>query len=201
MFIFNKKTYGIVALVLLLYLTVNAVSNIKDQVNTKTTGYSDIALSKNYTNVEGRYSIKYPDNWIYENAGKGSVIFSGKKDTPSYFSTVNIQTLLTKKSGGEYGSVKDVIDDIKKQVLKESPKTTFLNENNYDLTIKNGSQLNGKFLIFIYSYEGHIIEQWQIVIPRNDGQVFYTWAYTAPLSQYNQDLPIAKAMLASWNIE
>lgn len=162
---------------------------------------SSIVLAETYKDNISQYSINYPKEWIFEKTGVGAVIFSGKKNTPAYFSTVNIQTLLTKKSNGDYNTVDDVINDIKKQILAESPKTTFLNEEAYELTTTQGQQLKGKFLIFIYSYQGHIIEQWQIVLPRSDGSVFYSWAYTSPLSQYSQDLPIARAMLKTWKIE
>src|SRR5579885_1491393 len=159
------------------------ISSTDKNINTSKVNDQNIILPNLYTNRASRYKIKYPANWIYDDKDKGTVVFSGQKDTLDYYATVNIQTVLTKRFGGEYSSMKDLLDDIRKQVLKESPQTTFLGSGAYVLNQKDGSKLNGEYLKFIYSYKGQIIEQWQVVIPRKDGQVFYTWAYTAPIDQ------------------
>lgn len=197
MFSLNKGIWIAGIFILLFYFSVNAQSVDNAKPASKS---SDISLGNTYKTSNGDFSINYPRDWIVENTGKNSVLFSGKKETLSYYSTVNIQTVGSKKSSGKYTSVKDVINDVRKQVLVESPKTTFLNSGSFVYTMQNGHKLEGEFLIFIYSFKSHIIEQWQIVLPRKDGLVFYTWAYTSPLNQYGKDLEIAKAMLASWII-
>jgi hypothetical protein len=197
MFISNKGFYLSVIIIALFYFSVNARSVENAGLNSKP---PDIQLTKTYKTSTGDYSINYHNDWIVENTGKNSVLFSGKRDSLSYYSTVTIQTIGSKKSAGKYESVKDVINDVRKQVLAESPKTTFLNSGPFIYTMQNGRKLEGEFLIFIYSFKSHIIEQWQIVLPSKEGLVFYTWAYTSPLSQYGKDLEIAKSMLASWTI-
>lgn len=168
--------------------------------NTTTDKGQNLSLSNLYTNPDSRYKINYPAKWIFDDTVKGAVVFSGQKNTPDFFSTINIQTVLTKKSGGIYETVDDLLSDVKKQARSESPQTAFLEDGAYVLNLKDGTKLSGEYLKFIYSYKGQIIEQWQIVVPRKDGQVFYTWAYTAPIAQYQDNLTVAKAMLQTWTI-
>jgi len=212
MLILKRNTYRIgisIALLVLMLVTSATIIAIADSSKNKSlykikdnnsSSSQPIALSKQYDNRDSHYRINYPADWIYDDSGKGAVVFSGKKNTLAYYSTVNIETVLSKKSGGEYSNVDDLIVDVKRQALQESPKTTFVGSGPFTSNLPSGVKLNGKYVTFIYSYKGQIIEQWQIVVPRIDGQVFYTWAYTAPLEQYGHDLQIAKAMLSTWLI-
>lgn len=184
---------------ILCILVLNTFANV-ESISSTEIKKSQVLLANVYDNPSSKFSIQYPKEWIYDNTAQGVVVFSGKKDTPAYYSTVDIQTVKTKKYGGDYQNVKVIVEDIKQQVLKESPKTTFLNSGPIELSMKNEKKIAGEFLIFIYSYKGNIIEQWQVILPRKDQSVFYTWTYTAPINQYAHDLPIAKAMLASWLI-
>lgn len=162
---------------------------------------SDAPVTLNtYDNKDSRYSMQYPSNWQYERAGDGTVVFSGKRGTDSFFSTVNIQTVLSKKNGGDFSSVKQFMIDIKHQALTQSPGVKFLENGPFTIKEKNGTQDEGEYLIFTYKYKGKEFKQWQIVVLRNDGQVFYAWAYTSPVAQYANDLATAKAMLTSWMI-
>lgn len=181
----------------------NDKSLIKNQVKKSTENSApstSVPLTKVYDNHDSKYLIKYPSDWIYDESEKGAVVFSGKKNTPAYYTTINIQTVLTKKAGGDYSSVADLISDIKRQVLAESPKTNFVDRGKFEIPMKNGSNLTGQSLSFIYTYKGHIIQQWQVVVLREDKLVLYTWAYTAPIEQYNDNLSTAKTMLSSWMI-
>lgn len=167
----------------------------------KATGASQvIPLPRQYTNEGGKYSIKYPENWIVDDTDLGTVILSGKKDTIEYFTTINIQTILGKKSGGDYNTVADIVADIKNQIRDESLTVTYLVDHEYELMSADGEKMRGYEMIFIYSYQGHVIEQWQIILSRKKSDVFYTWAYTAPIENYGQVLPIAKAMNQTWMI-
>lgn len=199
--IISESFYKILLVIILLGAVVGATVDSKVQEDTNNAKNNEkIVLLKSYRHRDAEFSIKYPSNWIYEESDNGSVVFSGEKNTLAFYSTINIQIVLSKKGGGQYKSVKDIIADVKNQILKESPQTTFLKSGPFVLTTSNGFKLDGEFLIFIYSYEGHIMEQWQVVIPKKDGLAFYTWAYTAPISQYSLFLPVADAMLTTWII-
>lgn len=198
-----KKTWLILAfLSVSLLITYSVAENASPQSGAKETSATQpIPLTRQYESAKGKYSIHYPENWMVDDSELGTVIISGKKDTREYFTTINIQTILSKKLGGEYGSVNDIVTDIKKQIRDESPTVTYLLDHDYELTTTGGEKLRGYEMILIYSYQGQIIEQWQIVLPRNNANIFYTWAYTAPIEEYGQVLPIAKAINQTWKID
>lgn len=156
--------------------------------------------TKLYDNPDSKYTIKYPANWEVDNSTKGTVIFSGKHGTPSYYSTVNIQTVLTKKTGGSYATIKDFMTDLKNQAKSQSSNAKFLKQSVFNIPGPEGVTLQGEFIIFTYTYQGQLFKQWQIVVMRNDQQVFYAWAYTSPVEQYDHDLSTAEAMLKTWTI-
>lgn len=181
----------------ILSITVNPAGPIVNETST-VSGPGD--LSQVYDNQDSHYAIKYPANWEYDTSSRGTVIFSGKRGTASYFSTVNIQTVLAKKTGGDFSTVDQFVKDLKKQASGLSAKVNFIEEGPIEFTEADGKKAKGQFLIFTYNYKGMIFKQWQVVILRNDGQVFYAWAYTSPAEQYDRDVAVAKAMLNSWSI-
>ena len=97
--------------------------------------------------------------------------------------------------------MRNLIRDIKKQVLREAIDPQFVDSGPIKLSGKSGEKMQGEFLVFSYTLEGILFQQWDVIVPRQDGQVFYVWAYTSPVEQYTVDLPFAKTMLASWVIE
>lgn len=167
----------------------------------KSRSTNEVALPNVFESVNNKYSINYPADWEYTQPDKASVVIGGKKDAASYVSTVNIQTVLTKKSGGSYSTLKEFMNSLKKQALQLSPDTKFLAEDVINLDKKsNRIPMQGRYAIFTYTYKGQAIKQMQFIFLRDDGQVFYAWAYTSPVDRYDIDYPIAKAMFASWSV-
>lgn len=161
---------------------------------------SSMLQAKTFDNKESHYLIKYPTSWEYDSSSQGTVIFSGRQGTPAYYATVNVQTVLTKKTGGEFKNVREFINDIKKQAKKESKNVTFLASGPYDMKLADGHKMEGEYIVFAYGYRGESFKQWQIVLRRADGQVFYAWAYTAPTEIYERYHEVAKSMLESWQV-
>lgn len=157
-------------------------------------------LPKIYGNVKSRYSIKYPNDWKVDRTDMGILVIQGKENTPSYQSAVNIQAIHTKEFGGRFESVKEFIYSIKYQVAKKFPGSKVIGDGDVVLTQSDGNKAHGKYVIFTFNNNGMLMEQWQIVVQRNDGKVFYTWAYTSPYVQYHRDLQVAKMMLDTWHI-
>jgi TM2 domain-containing membrane protein YozV len=158
------------------------------------------SLSNVYEDKSNKYSIKYPDDWKYENTEKGTVLFRGKEGTPSYYTTINIQTILAKKSGGKFSNTKELVDDLKMQLSKASFKAKILKQGELKLST-NLKRFHGEYLIFTYNYNKIAFKQIQFVIFRDDETALYTWAYTAPAKIFNMNLPIVKAMYQSWSID
>ena len=148
-----------------------------------------------YEDKNNKYIIKYPADWSYEKPSVGTVLFRGQNGTPAYYSTVNVQTIFSKRLGGEFTTVSAVIDDLKKQILAHTTDVSFLEEGPIKI-----SKATGKYFVFTYTHNERQLKQWQIVVFRDDGAVFYAWAYVAPVVRYDTDLPTAKAMIQSWSI-
>lgn len=157
-------------------------------------------LNQLYENKVSHFSIKYPDGWEVQTIGKGTVVFNGRPGTRSFDSSVNVQTVLTQQTGGDFSTVKQFVQDLKNQAIRETPDTRFLESGPVSLVDADGAKLKGEYLIFTYTYAGRQYKQWQVVVLRSDNQVFYAWAYTSLGKQYDLDLDIAKAMFSSWVI-
>ncbi|MDR3492126.1 MAG: DUF4864 domain-containing protein [Gammaproteobacteria bacterium] len=180
-------------------VTVKTSIEFNDKAKDKTTSPISIALPELYKNESNRYSVKYPSDWETEVIGKGSIVFSGKKGSPSYSTGINIQAILTKNTGGLYSTVSEHIDADKKELATQLTNVKFLDQGEVELP-QNPKQYKGEYLIFTYMNHGHEYKQMKFFILRDDKQLFYTWSYAAPIEEYNADLPINKAMFESWNI-
>lgn len=157
-------------------------------------------LPKIYGNHLSGYSIKYPKDWAVNKNHLGLLVIQGKENTPSYQSAVNIQAVNPKEYGGKFESVKEFMYSIKYQMNKRFPDSKIVGDGSVVLTQLDGNKAVGKYLIFVFSHYGILMEQWQIVVQRHDGRVFYTWAYTSPYVQYQRDLKYAEMMLDTWYI-
>lgn len=157
-------------------------------------------LSNLFEAKDNKYSIGYPDDWSYTDAGKGTILFMGKPGTAANHVNVNIQTLRSKKSGGNYSNIKDIISDLKTQLTTQASNAQILSQGEAQLP-NNPKRFHGEYLVFSYNYKNQAYKQMEFIISRDDDMAYYTWAYTAPADQYDANLPVAKAMYESWKID
>jgi len=157
-------------------------------------------LPNTYTDKNNRFSISYPKNWDDTQPNKGSIVLRGKKGTPDFQISIDIETILGKKIGGEFSTVDEFITDLKTQYGKYTKNIQYIEEAPIAITQADGSKITGKYLIFTYNYDQYSLKQWQIILLRHDDPIFYLWAFTAPQNLYDQTLPTAKAILNSWDI-
>lgn len=158
------------------------------------------ALTKIFTDTANNFSIEYPALWTYEKLPT-AVVFRGEKNTPSYYSTVNIQIVATKKSGGEFITVHEFIDDLIKQFVAGASDTKVIDQGAIMLTAAASKKLSGAYVTVSYTYKHEKFKQMQFVFLGDNGQHFYALGYTAPADQYDADLPLAKSMYHSWVIQ
>lgn len=168
------------------------------QVSTK--AIEPPALLNTYKDEKNKFSIQYPDTWTYEQPNADKVIFNGRKGTPSYDSTIHIQTLPSKKNGGEYQNEKEVVNDLKKQISSKATNIVVLGEGPVEVS-QNNEKLNGRVFVFNYNYEQKPYKQMLFVLPTKDGKAFYIWTFNSTKNQYSVDLPTAKMMFESWVID
>lgn len=162
------------------------------------TNTSDIALPELFDNPNSKYSIRYPADWEYTQPDAGTVVIGGKKGLPSYESTLNIQTILTKKNGGKYNTLDELMNSIKKQIMS-APDINIIVEDYIKLE-KNANRIgmDGKFMVFTYTYAGKKYQQMQFVFINKKREIFYAVAYTSPAARYEIDYPTVKAIFGSW---
>ena len=139
-------------------------------------------------------SVAYPADWEYTQTNASTVVFSGKANTEAYYSTVNVQSITSKKAGGKYATTEEVMNSLKTQFLT-APQAKVIEEGTTTLTQVDGTEYSGKYLIVTYLYENQPTKEEQKVFARKDGLGFYAWAYTSPADQYDKYFPIAKSML------
>src|SRR3990167_2820474 len=132
-----------------------------------------------YTEPNDAYTITYPDNWYFDQADKSSVMFSGKKGSPSYYATVTIQMLPMKKAGGMYTTVKDIVKDLKDQINEKTTKVKYLEEGKAALPT-NEKDYIGEYFVVTYTYKGESMKKMQYIIIKPDGSAAYSWGYTTP---------------------
>lgn len=141
------------------------------------------------------YSIHYPASWQCHAKDQGVVVFNTQA------ASVNIQTIYTKKGGGHYASVKDLMDDFQSQVPRHTQHAHFLERHPFVLTQTTGEKLTGEATTLTFYENGQTLKQWQIMLISRDGLIFQAWAYRAPVKEYADNLTDAVAMLRSWVID
>lgn len=160
----------------------------------------NLSLNKTLNNKDNRYIIHYPANWGSNALAEGTVIINGNPRTASSYSSVNIQTVLTKSYGGKFSTIDEFMSEVRHQAAQVTGNAKILKHGPVDIMQADGTKLHGQYIVFTYGLNGKNFKQWQIVVMRNDGRVFYAWAYAAPVEQYDLDLPVAQAILGAWSI-
>ena len=161
---------------------------------------SGVKLENTFQDPSLGYSVKYPADWSYEKPDSVTVLFSGSKNTPAFYSTINIQNIKTASGGGNYGDVNDLIKDLKNQIKKLDKGASISDIQDINYTLANGTVLAGKQFVAEYNYNGKAVKQMQLAVPHGDGLTLHGLAYTSPKNQYDTHADIAKAILASWAI-
>ena len=149
------------------------------------------------------YTMAYPSDWIVERPDPKSsvVMFSGKQGTEAYDATVNIQNLMTTKTGGKYTDADSVVKDMQNQVKAGATDVKYpMETRDVSYTTQKGTELKGKQFVVEYTRDGKTNRQWQVILPRPEGGYIYMLAFTAPVSIFDKYSDLAQAMIQSWNL-
>ncbi|MHA1597878.1 MAG: hypothetical protein ACTSV1_04080 [Alphaproteobacteria bacterium] len=138
------------------------------------------------------YIIDYPVSWTFQRSGDHAVVFSGKNDTPEYFSTVSIQNV----SGNDSAAL---IDRLKREIATSDPRAVFADEAPFGYS-RPGQTLQGHQFSVTYTRNATRYRQWTIAIPRGRGNIVHLWSYAAPDDRFARIAPMVGKMLASWTI-
>ncbi|MFA6303784.1 MAG: DUF4864 domain-containing protein [Legionella sp.] len=196
-FIVNPKNTTLESDSPALYNVSAEISKTPDNSATQVSSSSD--TYKLYEDKTAKFSIKYPVAWNISSNKPGTLICTGKKGTPSYFSMIIIHTIPAKKIGGQFSSAEKFVESLKKQAMKQFTNVTFLAQGQAELP-QNPKKFQGKYLSFTFTYKNIAFKRLEFVIFREDGLALYDWSYISPQKYYDADLPIAKTMYESWVI-
>jgi hypothetical protein len=147
------------------------------------------------------YSIRYPVGWIYEKPDQATVVFSGRRDSDDYVTTVSLQNVLTARAGGKHPDVASLLDDLKSQFKQGDQNARFSEEKPIQLSAEDGSTTSGASFGAVYRMNGKQYQQWIVVVPRASGEVFHAFFYTSPTDSYARNRKIAADMLATLRLQ
>ena len=149
---------------------------------------------KLYEDKNDHYTVQYPENWSYKQAEKHSIHFNGKEG-----SSVIIQVIPDKSASRIYKNTNEAINDLKKQISANATDVKFLTTGEAELPT-DPINVHGEYLIATYKYNGYVMKKMHFILFHNGAKTFYSWSYTSPIEQYENDLPIVKKMYESWKI-
>ena len=152
------------------------------------------------TNNKLGFTIDYPNSWSVEKGNGPFVVISGKKGTPAYFATVNIQNVY-KDSGSTdiTQSTQKVVESLKQQFKQADPNASFPGQGAYAHS-QQGEILHGLQFTVLYERGGEKYRQWTVVLARSDNTIVHIWSYAAPEDRYDRYGAIAGKMLETWTL-
>jgi len=162
------------------------------------TAAQTVNLGKEFRDDSLGYVLSYPSDWIYQRPEPFTVVFSGQSGTAAYHATVTIQNIASTKIGGIFEDVISVVNDYKCQLVSGLEEIYFYNQKPWIWTLNDGRELNGIGFTAEYPLQGDVFETSEVIFPHANGNIFCSWAYSAPKEDYDNYIDIVNAMFDSW---
>jgi hypothetical protein len=159
---------------------------------------NSMALKNIFDSQSYHYAIHYPSQWKVHDHGDGVVVFKPFTDSKTF---INIQTIYTKKAGGHYATVKDLMDDFKSEVPRHAAGVTFFARQPIVLQQPNGEKLVGESITLTFKDHLQWLKHWQVMLVNQSGRVFQAFGYRAPIRNFDANYALATEMLQTWVIE
>lgn len=179
-----------------------SVSGTLDLSNQQRDGLNEMLSGKvrQMSDSQLGFTINYPYSWTMERGNESFVVFSGKKGTPAYFATINIQNIYPKVGIADITeATQNVVAALKKQFKQADPDASFPSQGAYAY-LQQGLILNGLHFTILYERDGARYRQWTVVLARPDNTVVHVWSYAAPEDRYDRFGAIAGKMLETWKL-
>jgi hypothetical protein len=155
-------------------------------------------LSEKKQEKELGYNIYFPQDWKYNKKDDG---VSVEIASSSGKSVVEIQNLKTALRGGNYHSLNELTDDIKKSFLQEDSRAKFSPLENFSFKNIKGDLIIGMtFDVDFINKKGEKMKTRMIVLDNPYGEVLHAWSFTDINSQFNTNWTIAKMILDNWEL-
>ena len=159
---------------------------------------SVLAVDKQFADETLGYSLLYPSDWVYTRPAGYTVVFSGQPGTPAYRATVTIQNVASSSIGGIFDDVLSVVNDYKCQLVSGLEEICFYEQRPWSWRLPDGRELAGLGFTADYTFKGEPFRTMQVIFPHSNGEVFCSWAYSAPQEFYDDYTDIINAMFDSW---
>ena len=161
-------------------------------------GAQTVNLGKEFRDDSLGYVVSYPTDWIYQRPSEFTVVFSGQPGTAAYHATVTIQNVASTRIGGVFDDVTSVVNDYKCQLVAGVEEICFYDQKTWVWRLDDGRELQGIGFTAEYPFQGDVFKTSQVIFPHANGNVFCSWAYSAPKEDYDAYVDIVNAMFDSW---
>jgi len=161
-------------------------------------GAQTVTLEKEFRDDSLGYTLSYPSDWIYQRPSEYTVVFSGQHGTAAYHATVTIQNVASTRIGGIFGDVISVVNDYKCQLVSGLEEICFYDQKTWRWRLEDGRELQGIGFTAEYPFQGDAFKTSQVIFPHPNGNIFCSWAYSAPVEDYDTYADIVNAMFDSW---
>jgi len=155
-------------------------------------------LEKEFRDDSLGYVVSYPSDWVYQRPSEATVVFSGRPGTAAYHATVTVQNVASTRIGGIFEDVASVVNDYKCQLVAGVEEICFYDQKAWVWRLNDGRELQGIGFTAEYPIQGDVFKTSQVIFPHANGNVFCSWAYSAPKEDYDDYLDIVNAMFDSW---
>ena len=157
-----------------------------------------VKLGKEFRDDSLGYVVSYPSDWIYQRPSEFTVVFSGQPGTAAYHATVTIQNVASTRIGGIFEDVASVVNDYKCQLVVGVEEICFYDQKTWVWRLDDGRELQGIGFTAEYPFQGDVFKTSQVIFPHANGNIFCSWAYSAPEEDYDDYVNIVNAMFDSW---
>jgi len=157
-----------------------------------------VALENRFQEELFGFVVAYPADWIYQRPSEVTVVFSGQPGTAAYHATVTIQNVASTRIGGIFEDVISVVNDYKCQLVSGVEEIYFYDQKTWRWRLEDGRELQGIGFTAEYPLQGDVFKTSEVIFPHANGNVFCSWAYSAPKEDYDTYSDIANAMFDSW---
>jgi len=161
-------------------------------------GAQTVNLGKEFRDDSLGYTLSYPSDWIYQRPSEYTVVFSGRMGTTAYHATVTIQNVASTRIGGIFEDVISVVNDYKCQLVAGVEEIYFYDQKTWRWRLDDGRELQGIGFTAEYPLQGDVFKTSEVIFPHANGNIFCSWAYSAPKEDYDTYSDIANAMFDSW---
>jgi len=179
-------------------VNLSSADNSSEEEKANTSSENEKIFNENveytiYKNNDFNFSMEYPKTWKPIIKDNSKIVFvSDQKDTAGYV-TISIQILSSNKTGGEYFTVKDVLNDLVEQFKEKAKNFSIHYTNNVALGNVKGMEIK-------VSYELDNTKYVQAITVAEGNDYFYAVMYLSSPKYYDKYVKIYEHAKSTFNL-